>query len=164
MLVGGQKITLTSERELAINTSGKLKAQNFDTRPDEDDFFRWSALRSGYLSEASADEAHVYIGVGPGWYGPNWYGPDGTGIRISSRIRFFPLTGSFIVRSVGASTRRLSSIGRLSSTMVSMDTVLTASMSFTIRLGMVSSPEGDFTAVAFTARRRHEEAVVKNCS
>lgn len=72
---GDRKVTLTSERALTLNTGGKLKAQNFDTRKYEDDFFRWSALRSGYLSEASADEARVYVGAGPGWYGPNWYGP-----------------------------------------------------------------------------------------
>jgi hypothetical protein len=73
--VGDQRITLTSERELGVNAGGKLKAQNFDTRKYEDEFFRWSALRSGYLSEASVDEARVYVGMGPGWYGPYWYGP-----------------------------------------------------------------------------------------
>ena len=73
--VGDQRITLTSQRELGVNASGKLKAQNFDTREYEDEFFRWSALRSGYLSEASVDEARVYVGMGPGWYGPYWYGP-----------------------------------------------------------------------------------------
>jgi len=73
--IGDQRITLTSERELGVNASGKLKAQNFDTRKYEDEFFRWSALRSGYLSEASVDEARVYVGMGPGWYGPYWYGP-----------------------------------------------------------------------------------------
>lgn len=70
-----RKITLTSQHELSLNTEGKLKAQAFDTRRYEDEFFRWSALRSGYLSEASADEARTYIGVGTGWYGPGWYGP-----------------------------------------------------------------------------------------
>lgn len=70
----GQTIKLTGERELALNASGKLKAQGFDTRQHEDDFFRWCALRSGYLSEAAVDEARVYIGPGPGWYGPGWYG------------------------------------------------------------------------------------------
>ena len=69
-----QNIKLTGQRELALNTSGKLKAQGFDTRQFEDDFFRWSALRSGYLSEAAVDQARVYIGPGPGWYGPGWYG------------------------------------------------------------------------------------------
>lgn len=72
---GDQKVTLTGEREVVLNTGGKLKAKDFDTRQYEDDFFRWSALRSGYLSEASVDEARVYVGAGPGWYGPGWYGP-----------------------------------------------------------------------------------------
>ncbi len=72
---GSQKTILGGERQLTLNQGGKLKAQGFDTRRDEDDFFRWCALRSGYLSEASVDEARVEIGNGPGWYGPSWYGP-----------------------------------------------------------------------------------------
>lgn len=71
----GENVRLTSEHELALNASGKPKAHGFDTRPYEDDFFRWSALRSGYLSEAGLDAARTYVGVGPGWYGPGWYGP-----------------------------------------------------------------------------------------
>lgn len=70
----GQHVKLTGERELALNTASTLKAHDFDTRQYEDDFFRWSALRSGYLSEAGVDEARVYIGTGPGWYGPGWVG------------------------------------------------------------------------------------------
>lgn len=70
-----QEITLTRERKLDLTGEGKLKAHDFDARKYEDEFFRWSALRSGYLSEASVDEARVYVGYGPGWYGPFWYGP-----------------------------------------------------------------------------------------
>jgi hypothetical protein len=73
--VGSQNVTLGGERELTLNQGGKLKGQEFDTRKSEDDFFRWCALRSGYLSEASVDQARVEIGNGPGWYGPSWYGP-----------------------------------------------------------------------------------------
>ena len=72
---GDQKVSLTSQRELPLAGSGKLKPQSFDTRQYEDDFFRWSALRSGYLSEASVDEARLYVGTGPGWYASGWYGP-----------------------------------------------------------------------------------------
>jgi hypothetical protein len=72
---GDQKITLSGEHEITLNAGGKLKAQGFDTRRYEDDFFRWCALRSGYLSEASVAGARVYIGPGPGWYGPAWIGP-----------------------------------------------------------------------------------------
>ncbi len=72
---GDQKIALSGEHELTLNTGGKLKAQGFDTRKYEDDFFRWCGLRSGYLSEASVDGARAYLGPGPGWYGPSWVGP-----------------------------------------------------------------------------------------
>jgi hypothetical protein len=73
--VGDQKVTLTAEHELGVNATGKLKSEGFDARKYEDEFFRWSALRSGYLSEASVDQARFYIGYGPAWYGPLWYGP-----------------------------------------------------------------------------------------
>jgi hypothetical protein len=72
--VKDQNIKVTDRRALALSAGGKLKAQDYDTLRYEDDFFRWSALRSGYLSEAGVDEARVYIGAGPGWYGPGWYG------------------------------------------------------------------------------------------
>ncbi len=73
VLENDKKITLDKERELVLNTNAKPKAQNFDARKYEDDFFRWSALRSGYLSEASIDQARVYVDQGPGWFGPGWY-------------------------------------------------------------------------------------------
>jgi len=65
---------LKGEHVLNLSVSGKLKSQDFDTRKHEDDFFRWSAIRPGFLSEASVDQARIYVGVGPGWCGPNWYG------------------------------------------------------------------------------------------
>jgi hypothetical protein len=72
--VKDQNIKVTDRRALALSVGGKLKAQDYDTLRYEDNFFRWSALRSGYLSEAGVDEARAYIGPGPGWYGPGWYG------------------------------------------------------------------------------------------
>ena len=39
------KIKETGERQLILNSGGQLKSQSLDTRPYEDDFFRWSALR-----------------------------------------------------------------------------------------------------------------------
>jgi len=73
LLVNDKKIDLGRERELLLNASAKLKARDFDARNYEDDFFRWSALRSGYLSEASIDQARIYVNGGPGWSGPGWY-------------------------------------------------------------------------------------------
>jgi hypothetical protein len=74
---GNQKVTLAERREVALSTEpggGKPKAQGFEPRQFEDEFYRWSGLRSGYLSEASVDAARLYIGPGPGWYGPGWTG------------------------------------------------------------------------------------------
>ncbi len=72
-VVNDKKVDLGKERELALNGGAKPKTQDFDARKYEDDFFRWSALRSGYLSEASADQARLYVNGGPGWVGPGWY-------------------------------------------------------------------------------------------
>ncbi len=73
VLVNDKKIDLGRERELLLNAGAKPKARDFDARNYEDDFFRWSALRSGYLSEASIDQARIYVNGGPGWFGPGWY-------------------------------------------------------------------------------------------
>ena len=73
VLLNDKKIDLGKERELVLNGSAGPKAQDFDARKYEDDFFRWSALRSGYLSEASVDQARIYVNGGPGWFGPGWY-------------------------------------------------------------------------------------------
>jgi hypothetical protein len=73
VVVNDKKIDLGKERELVLNANTKPKAEDFDARKYEDDFFRWSALRSGYLSEASVDQARIYVNGGPGWFGPGWY-------------------------------------------------------------------------------------------
>jgi hypothetical protein len=91
----GQDIKLTGRRELTLNTGGKLKAQDYETLRDEDDFFRWSALRSGYLSEAAVDQARVYIGPGPGWYGPGWIGAGWYWDRWFGAWTFLPADGIF---------------------------------------------------------------------
>ena len=71
---GNQTVKLRDRRMVAITTGGPLKAQGFESRQYEDDFYRWSGLRSGFLSEASVDAARMYIGPGPGWYTPGWIG------------------------------------------------------------------------------------------
>ncbi len=68
-----EKVDLGKEREVILSPNAKLKGQDFDARKNEDDFFRWSALRSGYLSEASVDQARIYVNGGAGWLGPGWY-------------------------------------------------------------------------------------------
>src|SRR4029077_20679657 len=70
VLLNDKKIDLGKEREFALKSNEQPKAHDFDARKYEDDFFRWSALRSGYLSEASVDQARIYVNGGPGWCGP----------------------------------------------------------------------------------------------
>lgn len=50
-----------------------LKTEKFDRKNDSDELYRWSDLRSQYLSEASASSARTYVSGGSGWVGGGWY-------------------------------------------------------------------------------------------
>src|SRR6266571_5955538 len=70
--------TVKGGHELALNTGGKLQARGFNKNEvrQDDDLYRWSSLRSEYLSQANVDVARTYYGpggYGPGWWGPGWY-------------------------------------------------------------------------------------------
>jgi len=70
-------ITVKKNHELTFNNP-KLKAQGFDKDQvtKNDDLYRWSSLRSEYLSEANTHAAERYYAngwYGPGWWGPGWY-------------------------------------------------------------------------------------------
>jgi hypothetical protein len=73
VFANNQKIGLGDNRELTLTAAGKLKAQSFDERQNTDDFYRWSGLRAGYLAEADADTARLYVNGGIGWNGAGWY-------------------------------------------------------------------------------------------
>ena len=68
-----QKIGLGDHRFVTIADGGKLKARDFNSTEYSDDFYRWSGLRSGYLAEADADTARLYVNGGVGWAGSGWY-------------------------------------------------------------------------------------------
>ncbi len=79
---GDHNVTVKSGGELALGNAGKLKAKDFNKKKiaDNDDLYRWSSLRSQYLSEANINTAQLYYANGwwgPGWWGPGWWG--GTG-------------------------------------------------------------------------------------
>ncbi len=72
-----RKVTLKKDHELALNAP-KTKAKEFDKKQvtQNDDLYRWSSLRSEYLSEANVDAAQRYYSngfYGPGWWGAGWY-------------------------------------------------------------------------------------------
>lgn len=73
--VGDHKIEIKGGHELALNTPGKLKATDFNKKEvaNNDDLYRWSSLRSEYLSQANISTAQLYYGNG--WWGPGWWGP-----------------------------------------------------------------------------------------
>jgi hypothetical protein len=49
-----------------------LRVTKFDTKQG-DDLYRWSDLRSEYLSEASVASAKTFLVTPAGWYGGGWY-------------------------------------------------------------------------------------------
>jgi FecR protein len=76
---GDHKTIVKGGHELALNTPGKLKAKGFNKKEvaNNDDLYRWSSLRSQYLSEANVDTAQLYYMNN--WWGPGWWGPGGWG-------------------------------------------------------------------------------------
>ncbi len=66
-------VDVKSGRAVDIATSAPLKAEKFDKNTAEDDLYKWSKLRSGYLSAANAVAAPVYLTANSGWTGPGWY-------------------------------------------------------------------------------------------
>ena len=69
--------TVKGGHALALNTDN-LKSQDFNKKQvaQSDDLYRWSSLRSQYLSQANIDTAGLYYvngWYGPGWWGPGWY-------------------------------------------------------------------------------------------
>ena len=141
--VKDQNIKVNDRHALALSAGGKLKAQDYDTLRYEDDFFRWSAVRSGYLSEASVDQARAYIGPGPAGMAPAGTAWVGIGTRGSACGRFFPPTGFSIVPSGGASIRQSTSTGLRSFIMATGATNRIALTNTTRPMGTGSNPAVD---------------------
>jgi hypothetical protein len=80
--------------ELAVN-SAKPKAEGFnkDQVTKNDDLYRWSSLRSEYLSEANVNAAQMYYANG--WYGPGWWGPGWYWDPMFAGFTFLPGSGYF---------------------------------------------------------------------
>ncbi len=73
-----REVAVKGGHELALNADDKPKARGFDKKQvaGSNDLYRWSSLRSEYLSEANVESARVYVAngsYGPGWFGPGWY-------------------------------------------------------------------------------------------
>jgi hypothetical protein len=88
---GGHEVALNVD----ANSDAKVKAQGFDKKGVEqsDDLYRWSSLRSEYLSEANIDTARMY--VAGGWYGPGWWGPGWYWDPWFAGFTFLPGAGFF---------------------------------------------------------------------
>jgi hypothetical protein len=97
-VVAGDKeknITVKGGHELNLNTSGKLKSKGFDKKQyaENDDLYRWSSLRSDYLSEANVNTAQTY-GLN-GWYGAGWFGAGWYWSPWFGAYTFVPAAGYF---------------------------------------------------------------------
>jgi len=70
--VDDHNTTVKKNHELALHNA-KLRSKDFDKKEvtQNDDLYRWSSLRSQYLSDANVDAARTYYVNG--WYGPGWY-------------------------------------------------------------------------------------------
>ena len=90
-----QEVTVKGGHELTLNTEGKLKAHGFDKKEvaERDDLYRWSSLRSQYLSDANVETARMY--VSNGWYGPGWFGPGWYWNPWFGGFTFLPADGFF---------------------------------------------------------------------
>lgn len=76
---GDRRVDLKKGREVTL-TSGKLKAEKFDTKQQRDDLYAWSNLRSEYAAQASYASARSIVvnnyggwGYGAGWFWNPWY-------------------------------------------------------------------------------------------
>lgn len=70
---GPQKIDVNGGHQLVLEQTGKLKTHGFNTKANQDAFYRWSSLRASYLAEANVDAARTYVAGAANFYGPGWY-------------------------------------------------------------------------------------------
>jgi hypothetical protein len=77
----GRQVEVKGEHEFHLNMQAEHKAQKFERKTYEDDFYRWASLRSSYLADANVDAAKRYAGGGgwsPGvWADTGWYWDSG---------------------------------------------------------------------------------------
>ena len=86
-------IAVKKNHQLALDDA-KLKSKDFDKKEvtQNDDLYRWSSLRSQYLSDANIDAARTYYANG--WYGPGW-GPGWYWDPYFAGFTFLPGSGFF---------------------------------------------------------------------
>ena len=169
----GQNIKLTGERELALNAGGKLKAQTFDTRQYEDDFFLGALCGRDICRRLlSIKRASILAQVPPGM-APAGTARVGIGTHGLESGRLFQRMESSTAHLDGASIRRFSSIGLLSfstvttatnliistSSIIRMDTALSLPEVFVEEGSMAVSPAG-VTARSCVRRLTQEDEVI----
>jgi hypothetical protein len=71
---GDEKVDVKKGKEVTAS-EGPLKVEKFDRdeAKETDELYKWSNLRSKYLSEASVATAQRILVQPSGWYGSGWY-------------------------------------------------------------------------------------------
>jgi hypothetical protein len=71
----GDKAVEVKKGKEAVTGDTGLKVEKFDTKAakETDELYKWSSLRSKYLSQASEATAQQIIVQPGGWYGSGWY-------------------------------------------------------------------------------------------
>ena len=96
VLENDQHTMLKGGHEIALNATGRLKAQKFDKKQyEEGDLYRWSSLRSAYLAEANVNAAGLYAVSGGGPWGPGWWGAGWYWDPWFDAFTFVPADGIF---------------------------------------------------------------------
>ncbi|MBO0911993.1 MAG: FecR domain-containing protein [Acidobacteria bacterium] len=92
---GDKDIKVKGGHELDLNAAGRLKSKGFDKKQyaGDNDLYRWSSLRSDYLSEANVNTAEGY-GIN-GWYGAGWFGAGWYWSPWFDTYTFVPSAGYF---------------------------------------------------------------------
>jgi len=85
------ELTLHKGKEAFLN-GGALVAQNFDVKAD-DDLYRWSDRRSGYLAKANVSSANSMVAGYPTYGGIGGFGYGGYGCSGFGMWQFNPMFG-----------------------------------------------------------------------
>ena len=98
----GKAVVTADDHDTTVKKNHQLKlsgatqkAASFNKHEvtKNDDLYRWSSLRSEYLSEANVNAAQMYYANG--WYGPGWWGPGWYWDPWFSGFTFLPGSGFF---------------------------------------------------------------------
>jgi hypothetical protein len=93
-IVKGDSGQLTLHKGKETVLTGAFMAENFDTKAD-DDLYRWSDRRSGYLAKANVSSANNLMSGYTGFGGLPWSGCNGAALAFGMPWQFNPMFGLY---------------------------------------------------------------------